>query len=53
MSHLPLNQLSDDELMFQQEIEKFAASAIAPKVMHMDESETLDKELLKQLFEMV
>ena len=33
----PLNILSEDELLFQQEIRKFAKTKIKPKVSEMDE----------------
>jgi alkylation response protein AidB-like acyl-CoA dehydrogenase len=48
----PLTRLSDDEQMFVTEVEKFAASAIKPKVLEMDESETMDKSIIDGLFEM-
>ncbi|NRA67851.1 MAG: acyl-CoA dehydrogenase [Pseudobacteriovorax sp.] len=48
----PLTQITEDEKMFIGEIEKFAKSQIAPKVLEMDESEHMDPELIKQLFEM-
>lgn len=48
----PLTALSQDEVMFQQEIEKFAQSVIGPKVHEMDETETFDKKIIDQLFEM-
>jgi alkylation response protein AidB-like acyl-CoA dehydrogenase len=47
-----LTILSEEELLFKQEITKFADSAIKPLVMKMDESEQLSPELLRQLFEM-
>ncbi|MBC7658295.1 MAG: acyl-CoA dehydrogenase [Chitinophagaceae bacterium] len=46
----PLTRLSDDEKMFQSEVEKFALQTIKPKVLHMDETETMDPEIVKQLF---
>lgn len=48
----PLTILSDDEQLFQKEIEKFANTQILPKVKSMDENERFDQELLKQFFEM-
>lgn len=47
-----LTQLTEDQKMFQSEIEKFAIQQIKPHVEEMDETETLHKDLLKQLFEM-
>ncbi|MBC7530504.1 MAG: acyl-CoA dehydrogenase [Oligoflexus sp.] len=46
----PLTRLSDDEKMFQAEVEKFANQVVKPKVLHMDETETMDPEIVKQLF---
>ena len=48
----PLTILTDDELLFQQEIRKFARAQILPKVAEMDESEKFDPKLLEQFFEM-
>jgi len=47
-----LTTLDEDELLFKQEIEKFAHSQIGPKVLEMDEAECFDPELLKQFFEL-
>lgn len=47
-----LTLLSEEELLFKEEICKFADSAIKPLVMTMDESEQLSMELLQQLFAM-
>ena len=47
----PLTVLSNDEKLFQSEIEKIAQQLIKPKVMQMDESETMDPGLVRQLFE--
>ncbi len=47
-----LTTLDEDELLFQQEIEKFALSQIGPKVLEMDETECFDPELIKQFFEL-
>lgn len=52
MEHHPLTQLTEDEQMFYGEVEKFAETAIRPKVLEMDESEQLDPGLLKQMFEL-
>ena len=48
----PLTLLSDDEKMFVEEIEKFAKGQIGPKVLEMDESETMDPSIVQQCFEM-
>ncbi len=48
----PLTVLSEDEKMFVDEVEKFAKDKIGPKVLDMDESETMDPEITKQCFEM-
>lgn len=47
----PLTALSEDEKMFQGEIERFAYQVIKPLVLSMDESETMDPGLIKQMFE--
>ena len=47
-----LSMLTEDEVMFRDEIRKFASTAVAPKVMEMDETEKFDPELLKQMFEL-
>jgi len=47
-----LTTLSHDEALFQQEVERFARSAIGPKVLEMDEKEHLDPGLLPQFFDM-
>ncbi len=46
-----LTVLNEDEKMFQGEIARFAQQVIKPKVLHMDETETMDPALIKQLFE--
>ncbi|HET9238394.1 MAG TPA: acyl-CoA dehydrogenase [Oligoflexus sp.] len=46
-----LTALNEDEKMFQGEIARFAQQVIKPKVLHMDETETMDPGLIKQLFE--
>ncbi|MFW7380295.1 MAG: acyl-CoA dehydrogenase family protein [Oligoflexus sp.] len=51
-SSTPLTKLSEDELMFRDEIEKFARTQIGPKVLEMDEKEEMDPQLIQQLFEM-
>jgi alkylation response protein AidB-like acyl-CoA dehydrogenase len=47
-----LTTLSHDEALFQQEVERFARSAVGPKVLEMDEKELLDPGLLPQFFDM-
>lgn len=47
----PLTALSEDEKLFQGEIERFAYQVIKPLVLSMDESETMDPGLIKQMFE--
>ncbi len=46
-----LTVLNEDEKMFQGEIARFAQQVIKPKVLQMDETETMDPGLIKQLFE--
>ncbi len=48
----PLTVLADDELLFASEVEKFAKSQIAPKVLAMDEAEQMDQGIIDQLFEL-
>lgn len=48
---LPLTTLSDDEKLFQVEINRFAQQVIKPKVLQMDETETMDTNIVGQLFE--
>ncbi|MCA2961701.1 MAG: acyl-CoA dehydrogenase [Silvanigrellales bacterium] len=50
--HLPLTALKDDEKMFQKAVLDFARQEIAPLVSKMDETETMDKELIQKLFDM-
>lgn len=52
MSRPSLTTLSEDEVLFFQEIEKFAVSHIGPKVHEMDEKEQFDAELLRKFFEL-
>ncbi len=47
----PLTRLSEDEKMFQTEVEKLSNQVIKPKVMEMDETETMDPGIVKKLFE--
>ena len=48
----PLTVLSEDEAIFQQEIESFARRNIAPAVMVMDEKELFSSDLLQDFFYM-
>jgi alkylation response protein AidB-like acyl-CoA dehydrogenase len=48
----PLTVLSQDEQLFAAEVEKFAKAQVQPLVHTMDESEQLDPNLLKQMFEL-
>ena len=52
MTSPSLTTLSEDESLFQQEVERFAVSQIGPKVLEMDEKEQFDPDLLKQMFEL-
>jgi len=47
-----LTLLKEDEIFFQQEIAKFAQQQIAPKVIEMDEKQSLNKDIISQCFEM-
>ena len=44
--------LSDDEKMFRDEIRKFAEATITPHIEHMDETESMNPEIISQCFEM-
>ena len=48
----PLTALSDEETIFQQEIEAFARRDLAPAVMAMDEKEQFNPDLLQEFFRM-
>lgn len=48
----PLTQLTEDEQMLRDAAAEFADSMIKPKVQEMDEEAKLDKDLIKQFFEM-
>jgi alkylation response protein AidB-like acyl-CoA dehydrogenase len=48
----PLTRLSEDEQLFFNEVEKFARTRIGPRVLPMDETETLDPEILAGMFEL-
>jgi alkylation response protein AidB-like acyl-CoA dehydrogenase len=48
----PLSVLSENELMFQSEVSKFAETFIRPRVLEMDEKEWMDPEIIKRAFDM-
>lgn len=52
MSASPLTRLSEDELLFVSEVEKFAGAQIKPRVMEMDEAEKMDPAIIQGLFEL-
>lgn len=52
MSQNALTLLTEEELLFQSEVNKFAESQIGPRVSEMDEKQDLDTSLLPPLFEM-
>ncbi len=52
MTIAPLTKLTEDELLFQNEISKFAVSQIGPKVLEMDETEHMDPKIIQQMFDM-
>jgi alkylation response protein AidB-like acyl-CoA dehydrogenase len=47
-----LTQLTEDEQLFREAVRDFATSEIAPRVMHMDESQEMDPELVGKLFQL-
>lgn len=47
-----LTTLSEDELLFKDEVAKFAQTHIAPKVLEMDEKEQMDPAIITKMFEM-
>ena len=47
-----LTHLTEDELLFRQEIAKFAESSIRPRVEAMDKNAKLDPELVRECFEL-
>jgi alkylation response protein AidB-like acyl-CoA dehydrogenase len=49
---VPLTTLTEDEILFRDEIAKFAVSQVGPKVADMDEKEYLDAAILRGMFEM-
>ena len=46
----PLTELSDEERMIQEAVRGFANDVIAPRVRAMDESATMDKDIIDGLF---
>lgn len=53
LTHLnPLTHLDDEELLFRDTIRRFAKEQMGPFVREMDDKATLNKPLLKQLFEL-
>jgi len=49
---VPLTSLTDQERMFQDAVREFANAELAPKVMEMDRSQTMDADLVRRLFEL-
>ena len=49
-SGTPLTELSEDEMLFRETVQRFAAEQIAPLVRRMDEEQRMDAALLKSLF---
>lgn len=52
MTHLPLSQLSEEELIFRRAVREFADSRIRPLVAEMDREAKLKPEVLPALFDM-
>lgn len=52
MTTRPLTHLNEEEQLFYDSVRQFARDRIGPKVLEMDESQTLDAGLLPELFEM-
>ncbi len=48
----PLTQLSEEEIMFQTSVRRFAAERLAPHVRAMDDAGVFRRELIKELFEL-
>ena len=46
----PVSELSEDELLLQETVRKFARKEMVPLVREMDESQKMDPKLIKQLF---
>jgi hypothetical protein len=49
--HLPLSELTEDEKMLKTTVSRFATEHIKPKVKEMDTRSSLDKGVLKSLFD--
>ncbi len=49
-AHLPLTQLSEEELLLQATVRKFARREIAPLVREMDEAQKMNPALIAKLF---
>jgi len=49
--HTPLQTLTDEETMFKDTVSKFANDVILPRVKSMDESMTMDPDLIKSMFD--
>ena len=47
----PLLALTEDEILFRDNIRQFADQALRPKVREMDEKGVFDAELIEQFFE--
>ncbi len=48
----PLSILSQDEMLFQSEVARFARESIKPRVQAMDEHQVMDPELIRECFAM-
>ncbi|RUS30744.1 acyl-CoA dehydrogenase/oxidase [Jimgerdemannia flammicorona] len=46
-----LTHFTEEELLLREAVARFANDVVKPKVFHMDETETLDKDVLKGLFD--
>jgi alkylation response protein AidB-like acyl-CoA dehydrogenase len=49
---VPLTVLTEQERLFQDAVREFATTELAPKVMEMDRSQTMDAALVRRLFEL-
>src|SRR5688572_12125897 len=49
---VPLTVLTEQERLFQDAVREFATTELAPKVMEMDRSQTMDAALVGRLFEL-
>ena len=48
----PLVALTDDEILFRDNVHQFADQALRPKVREMDEKGVFDRDLLEQFFQL-